>query len=64
MNYLPKPLMLKGDRNSRPSLDRKVPALGYVKTNIFVISFRANRIKSDSTVEELKSILTYMEEGF
>lgn len=55
------PLLLKGPRDSRPSLDRIVPALGYVPSNIKVISFRANRIKSDATPKELQAILAYSE---
>lgn len=44
-----------------PSLDRVIPSLGYVKGNVRVISFRANRLKSDVTIAELKKILAYME---
>jgi hypothetical protein len=48
-------------RDNTPSLDRIVPASGYVRGNIQVISFRANRIKSDATAPELQAILAYME---
>lgn len=47
-------------RDSTPSLDRVVPAKGYVRGNIAVISFRANRIKSDANAEELRSVLAYL----
>lgn len=50
-----------GSRESRPSLDRFIPANGYVIGNIRVISFRANRIKSDATLEEMRRVLSYME---
>jgi len=43
--------------SNSPTLDRKVCELGYTKDNIAVISHRANRIKSDSTVEELQLLL-------
>lgn len=43
-----------------PSLDRKINEFGYVKDNIFVISKRANRIKTDATIDELEKILQYM----
>lgn len=47
------------------TLDRKNPTLGYTKGNIAVISHRANRLKSDSTIEELqlllKNLVNYME---
>jgi hypothetical protein len=36
-----------------PSLDRIIPALGYVKGNIIVISHKANMIKSNATPEEI-----------
>ena len=49
-------------REISPSLDRIVPELGYVKDNVRVISHRANRIKSDATLEELEAILKYMKE--
>lgn len=43
-----------------PSLDKIVPSLGYVLGNIHVISWRANRIKNDSTPEELRKISDYI----
>lgn len=45
---------------SYPSLDRKDNSKGYVKGNVFVISKRANRIKSDASITELKAIIEYM----
>lgn len=32
-----------------PSIDKIIPELGYVKGNVWIISLRANRIKSDLT---------------
>lgn len=43
-----------------PSLDRFDNAAGYTITNVRVICFRCNRIKSDATVMELESVLDYM----
>ena len=48
--------------DSSPSLDRINPKLGYIKGNIRIISNRANRIKSDATLNELKLILKDSEE--
>lgn len=48
---------IKGPIDSSPSLDRIFPERGYVKGNIRVISQRANRIKNDSTSEELEKVL-------
>ena len=44
-----------------PSLDRLVPSLGYVKGNILVVSHRANQIKNDASIDEVKRVLRYME---
>lgn len=43
---------LSGGPNS-PSLDKIIPPLGYIKGNRWVISHRANTIKSNATFEEL-----------
>lgn len=44
-----------------PTLDRINPKLGYVRGNVQVISFRANTLKSNATLEELKTIVAWME---
>lgn len=52
------------DRSKRPdnmpSIDRMIPALGYVKGNVFIISMRANRIKQNATSAELLGIADYI----
>lgn len=40
-----------------PSLDRKDPKKGYIKGNIWVISYRANMAKNDLTLEELQMLV-------
>jgi hypothetical protein len=40
-----------------PSLDRIESSLGYVRGNVRVISFRANSLKQDASVEEMKMVL-------
>lgn len=52
-----------GGRENSPTLDRLIPQLGYVRGNVRVISFRANRLKSDASPEELQAILNYMVGG-
>lgn len=47
-----------------PSVDKIIPELGYVKGNICVISFKANSIKRDATIDEMRKILDYMEGAF
>jgi hypothetical protein len=50
-----------------PSLDRLVPELGYVKGNVRVISYKANTMKSDASIEEIKmfakNIISYFDEA-
>ena len=46
--------------DNSPSLDRVVPELGYVPGNIVVMSFRANRIKGDASVEEMETVLSWL----
>jgi hypothetical protein len=43
-------------RNS-PTLDRKKPELGYVKSNVWVISHKANTIKQDAALDELQLLV-------
>ena len=49
-----------GPTDSSPSLDRIIPELGYVKGNVQVISNRANRFKSDASIEELEAVVRHM----
>lgn len=50
-----------GFRDHSPTIDRIDNAGGYVRGNIQVISWRANRIKCDATVDEMRKLLAYME---
>jgi hypothetical protein len=51
-----------GDKQSdnTPSIDRVIPEKGYVLGNCHIISMKANRLKNNATVEELKAILEYI----
>lgn len=42
------------------TLDRVIPQLGYIPGNVEVISFRANRLKSNATWRELQLLSDYM----
>lgn len=44
-----------------PSLDAIRPELGYVPGNVAVISHRANSIKNDASVEELRRVADWLE---
>lgn len=46
--------------DNSPSIDRMNPALGYVRGNVTVVSWRANRIKNDGTAEEHEAIARFM----
>lgn len=43
-----------------PTVDRLVPARGYVKGNVAVISHRANTIKNDASLKELLAVVAYV----
>ena len=61
---LGKPLQLPtGDKRPgdwSPSLDRVIPELGYVPGNVRVISYRANRIRNDASLEELEAVVAFL----
>ena len=44
-----------------PTIDRIDPAKGYTKGNVHVVSFRANRIKWNATLDELRKIVAFLE---
>jgi len=46
--------------DNSPTIDRIDNTKGYTKNNIKIISWRANRIKNNSTIEDLLLILNYM----
>ena len=49
-----------GRQENSPSFDRIDPLKGYIKGNVAVISWRANRIKNDGTAEEHEKIAKFM----
>lgn len=51
----------QGPGHNSPSLDRVDNTLGYIKGNVIVISARANMLKKDATIEELRAVLAYVE---
>jgi hypothetical protein len=49
------------NKTNVPTLDRINNVKGYIKGNIQVISFKANRLKNNGTLEEFKKIINYIE---
>ncbi len=48
--------------NNSVSIDRIDSSKGYTKDNVMLISWRANRIKADASLLELKKLVNYMEQ--
>lgn len=60
------PLMVLKENNKMrhpqsPSLDRIDPNKGYVKGNVRIISWRANELKGNASLEEIRMILADLE---
>lgn len=49
--------MDKDRTDNSPSLDRIDNSKGYIKGNVIVVSWRANRLKSNGTIEELSLLV-------
>lgn len=47
----------RGGKPNSPSIDRIDPTKGYVPGNVWIISAKANRMKSDATLEELETLV-------
>lgn len=46
--------------DNSPSLDRVRSDLGYVQGNVNVVSWRANTIKNDASLEEIQALVAYL----
>lgn len=46
--------------DSSPTLDRIIPVFGYVPGNVAVISWRANKLKADGTLDELRKVAAWL----
>ena len=51
-----------GTYEDSPSIDKIIPELGYVRGNVWVVSNKANRIKNNATLEELKLLIKNLED--
>ena len=54
------PTKRSGGNPDSPSLDRIVPSLGYVRGNVVWMSFRANAIKQNATLEEIQAVAKFL----
>lgn len=48
-------------QQNSPSIDRIVPELGYIEGNIIIVSYRANSLRQDATIEELTQVRDFYE---
>ena len=48
--------------DNSPTLDRIDPSKGYVPGNVVVVSARANRLKSNATIRELRNIASFYQQ--
>lgn len=52
-----------GFRDHSPSIDKIDPSKGYTLDNVQIISWRANRLKADASINELQMLLAFMTQG-
>ena len=48
--------------DAKATIDKVIPELGYVFGNVFVISWKANKLKSNMTLDELQKIMNYIKD--
>lgn len=53
-----------GMKDHSPSVDRVDNSKGYTRDNILIVSFRANRLKSNATPQELRRLADFYEGRF
>lgn len=54
--------LAKNRADNLPTLDRIDNTKGYVRGNVWVISWRANRLKWNATIDELRGLVKALEE--
>jgi len=54
-------LTLEGKRSTSASIDRIDNSKGYVPGNVVVVSLKANHVKSDCTLDELRRMVGFYE---
>jgi hypothetical protein len=53
--------LFANDNNYSPSFNRIYPKKGSTKNNIVIISTKANRIKTDATVDKIRKVADFYE---
>ena len=54
--------LLNGTKNNAsPSADRFNNSKGYIKDNVVIICWRCNNLKRDTSIEELKTVINWLE---
>lgn len=56
IKLIPKRGLKRGYYPDSPSLDRIIPELGYIKGNVRVLSARANLLKNNASLDELRLV--------
>lgn len=56
------PIILNSGSEYAPSIDQIRPGMGYTPDNICIMSRRANLLKNNATKEELKFLLSWVEQ--
>ena len=49
-----------GHKDNSPTLDKFIPELGYTKENTYLLSYRANSLKSNATLQEVGKLYCWM----
>ena len=50
----------EGTKDNKPSLDRIDSSKGYIKGNVQVLSWRANNLKADGSLEEFTKLVEFL----
>jgi hypothetical protein len=49
-----------GGSDNSPTIDRIIPSVGYIASNVHVICMKANRIKNNATASEVQAVANFL----